>query len=535
MADAPPAFAPGTKLGDGGRYEIRRRVGVGGMAEVYKAIDNRLSDRVVAIKTLSATVADHPFAAKMRQLFIQEAQALSRVSDENVVDVLDFGVTESGTPYMVMEFLHGIDLGVFLKSTKPVPIDEAVDVMLGVCAGVYACHMAGIIHRDLKPANIFLSRTLKGRQPKVLDFSVAKVPVPQSADDIDRTRTDLIVGTPSYMSPEQALGRPANELSDQYSIGALLYRCLTRRPPHGVLPKPREMRPEIAPELEDVILRALDPTPAKRFATVHELGQRLLPFSSSAGRGRWKTYYHSAPRPFEPNTTGSISREIAAGLSGSEGATVVAEPYDFHVHERTTRIAVHDARADAVEATESTIVDPTPHRHTPSAASAAPPTVDVVMSPALGSGALSSTDIAPLQPAVTEKSAERADPPRDGTRAKIAVGFAIAAALVVVITIGGAVRLRTHAAARPTPTPPVVLGAPASLSAGLAPRASTINLPASPAPSAPSTSRSGSEPSSTVAIPSEARAPTRHARHHRPHTVGPDTIEYGGDGLPILH
>jgi len=231
----------------------------------------------VAIKTLLASVATHACGDRIRRLFIQEAQALSRVKDENVVDVLDFGViTDSETPYMVMEFLQGEDLGAFLKRTKQVDIADAVDVILGVCAGVHACHLAGIIHRDLKPANIFLAATLKGRQPKVLDFSVAKVLGPEN-DRADNTRTDLIVGTPSYMSPEQALGQPANELSDQYSIGALLYRSLTGCPPRGIVPRPRALRPEIPVDLEGTILRAIDSTPANRFRTVHELGQHLRP------------------------------------------------------------------------------------------------------------------------------------------------------------------------------------------------------------------------------------------------------------------
>ena len=308
MIDTPQALPIGTRLGDGERYEIRQRIGIGGMAEVYKAADTRLGNRIVAIKTLSASVAQHQFAARMRSLFIQEAQALSRVKDENVVDVLDFGTAADGTPYMVMEFLNGTDLGVFLKKNKQVTIEQAVDIMLGVCAGVHACHLAGIIHRDLKPANIFLTRTLKGEQTKVLDFSVAKVPIARSTPTVDQAKTDLIVGTPTYMSPEQALGRPANELSDQYSIGGLLYRCLTGRPPQGVLPRPRELRPEIPERLEAVILRALENQPDKRFATVHDLGHGLLPFASSSGRGRWRPYYLTPPLPVDPTTTGTLPR-----------------------------------------------------------------------------------------------------------------------------------------------------------------------------------------------------------------------------------
>ena len=401
VTETPQALPVGTRLGDGERYEIRQRIGIGGMAEVYRAVDTRLGNRIVAIKTLSASVAQHQFAVRMRDLFIQEAQALSRVKDENVVDVLDFGISSDGTPYMVMEFLNGTELGVFLKKNKQVSVEQAVDIMLGVCAGVHACHLAGIIHRDLKPANIFLTRTLKGELTKVLDFSVAKVPIARSAASVDQAKTDLIVGTPTYMSPEQALGRPANERSDQYSIGGLLYRCLTGRPPQGVLPKPHELRPEIPERLEAVILRALEAQPEQRFATVYDLGHGLLPFASASGRGRWRPYYRTPPQPVDPTTTGTLPRLPAptAGLTGAaEPATspsvpaTVAGQYDFKAHERTTSLD-RDGRirklAEAALSTKTTAVEGT---------------VPIV-APSLGaSGAISSIDV-PISEAKTGPSA----------------------------------------------------------------------------------------------------------------------------------
>jgi len=320
----------GARLGDGKRYEIRRKVGQGAMAEVYQAVDRRLNNRIVAVKTLSASLADHKFTKKMLALFIEEAQALSRVKDDNVVAVLDSGTSADGTPYMVMEFLHGRDLSGLLKEEKRLSVERTADIILAVCAGVHACHLAGIIHRDLKPANIFLEHTTKGEQPKVLDFSVAKVPVSR-----DQTRTDLIVGTPNYMSPEQALGRPADELSDQYSIGALVYRCLVGKPPQGLLARPREIRPEISEEFEAVLLRAMDPIPANRYPTVHHLGHHLLAFASPTGRLRWNSYYDTAPFavPVIMDRSSGASASIDAGLD----ATTKGRPYDFGIHERTTQ------------------------------------------------------------------------------------------------------------------------------------------------------------------------------------------------------
>ena len=346
-------FPVGTRIGDERRYEIRERIGKGAMAEVYKAVDTRLNNRIVAVKTLSASVETHVYRDRLRTLFVEEARALARIKDDNVVAVLDSGVTPAGTPYMVMEFLGGQDLAQLLKQEKILPVERAVDVILGVCAGVHACHLAGIIHRDLKPANIFLDVTLKGEQTKVLDFSVAKIPIGHDEDEKDRTRTDLIVGTPSYMSPEQALGKPANELSDQYSVGALLYRCLTGRPPQGVLPRPREDRPEIPEGLEQAVLRAMDARPEVRFPTVYDFGRALEPFASPMGRGRWKPYYTTPPV--------AVRAAVFAGPIGAvqvpsqnrplaDTSTTSVKPYDFKAHDRTTRVDQDNVR----EATTTT-------------------------------------------------------------------------------------------------------------------------------------------------------------------------------------
>jgi serine/threonine-protein kinase len=529
LADKPQTLPAGTRLGDGGRYELRQRIGVGGMAEVYRAVDTRLGSRVVAVKTLSTSVAEHPFAEKMRGLFIQEAQALSRVKDENVVDVLDFGTADDGTPYMVMEFLNGTDLGVFLRQNKHVAVDVAVDIMLGVCAGVHACHLAGIIHRDLKPANIYLSRTLKGEQPKVLDFSVAKVPLSRPAGDVDQAKTDLIVGTPSYMSPEQALGRPANELSDQYSIGALLYRCLTGRPPQGVLPRPREVRADIPERLEETILRALDPTPEKRFKTVHELGHALVAFASPAGRGRWKPYYRTPPRPIDPATTGPLPTEafnqVRAALADpvtapSAPATVGAPAYDFKAHERTTvpsSDAVAAAFAEAATSTKSTAVDVAASMLR-AGASPEPSSIDVVFSEA--------------RPASDLRHPTNGSAPSSATGARLGKrrvvrAASVGAAIVIAVTVA-TIRLRDRPAAPVAPPPPAWTNKPTE------PVAPSPNpAPAAPAPAAV-------EPARPVTAPSppeeEARpaSPSRRAKHRRAPPPG-SAIQYGDDGLPILH
>jgi eukaryotic-like serine/threonine-protein kinase len=522
MIDKPPAFVSGTRVGDGGRYEIRQRIGVGGMAEVYKAVDTRLGNRIVAIKALLASVATHPFAEKMRGLFIQEAQALSRVKDENVVDVLDFGTAADGTPYMVMEFLHGTDLGVALQQRKQMSVEDAVDVMLGVCAGVHACHLAGIIHRDLKPANIFLSRTLKGEQPKVLDFSVAKVPIARSPEEADQAKTDLIVGTPSYMSPEQAVGKPANELSDQYAIGALLYRCLTGRPPQGVLPRPREVRSEIPDGLEEAILRALEPAPETRFPTVHDLGQALLAFGSAAGRGRWKSYYGTAPRPIDPTVTGPLPEDLMrlaqaaqASVATIPPATVVAPPYDPKIHERTTRVEPGAKAASGIEPSwaKTTVVDS-----------------------AAGAGAHSIVDSAAATtidaPATRPPSTASMVAPAAKNHRRLIVVVAVLGAFVVTATVAGVQVRRNHRTGDVAPRAPEWTRASAVPSPALA---EPPPLP-SAEKSSPALAADKQEPERMLGgessqPPAAAQKPKRH-RHVSPSS---GDVQYLPDGLPVLH
>jgi serine/threonine-protein kinase len=536
MTDTPQALPIGTRLGDGERYEIRQRIGIGGMAEVYRAVDTRLGNRIVAIKTLSASVANHQFAERMRGLFIQEAQALSRVKDDNVVDVLDFGTSSDGTPYMVMEFLNGTDLGVFLKKNKQVPIEQAVDIMLGVCAGVHACHLAGIIHRDLKPANIFLTRTLKGELTKVLDFSVAKVPIARASASADQAKTDLIVGTPTYMSPEQALGRPANERSDQYSIGGLLYRSLTGRPPQGVLPRPSELRPEISDRLEAVILRALEAQPEKRFATVYDLGHGLLPFASASGRGRWRPYYRTPPQPVDPTTTGTFPRlpaPSAAATGAADPATAPSAPatvaanYDFKAHDRTTSLD-RDGRirrlAEAAFSTKTTAVDQGGPVAAPSTVAPPPITsVDVPMSDATTGPSASIPPGVPPRTGVTTSSSPSAV---RGRRKFVALFGAIAIVVLAVTVVG--IRSTRHHEPSPPPAPPAwtrtAAAPPPPQVAPDAPRSTEVPV----APTTPDLGAASATP------PAPMNPPTRAKRRHHPQP-STETIQYGADGLPILH
>ncbi|HXT97478.1 MAG TPA: serine/threonine-protein kinase [Polyangia bacterium] len=284
------------------RYELGELIGCGGMGAVYRAVDTKLG-RTVALKTATGSRSGARLTDRVRQRFLREAMALSKVEHRNVVQVLDFGFADDGTPFLVMEYLRGRDLGELLVATnKPLGITEAVDIMLGVCAALRACHRVGIIHRDLKPGNIFLAETDTGREVKVLDFGVSKAP---TADDL--TREGQILGTPQYLAPEQIDGK-VGPASDQYALGVLLYVCLTLHLPYeevedrallraietGRFEAPRELRKDLPEELEAIVLRAMHICPSERFESVYALGQRLWALASPRAQNEWRGYYYQA-------------------------------------------------------------------------------------------------------------------------------------------------------------------------------------------------------------------------------------------------
>ena len=317
------------------RYEIREPIGQGGMGAVYRAVDTKLG-RTVALKTVVAHRRGDRLTQEIRERFMREALAASRVDHRNVVQVLDFGFADDGTPYMVMEYLQGRSLGELVKeTTAPLPIDHVADVMLGVCAALRACHQVGIIHRDLKPANIFLCDTDTGWEVKVLDFGISKAPASE-----DLTEDGQIIGTPQYLSPEQIEGSVGPE-SDQYALGVLMYMCLTRELPYGSFQSmrlyraiaegrfdpPRKLRPDIPAGLEAIVLRAMHVSPGGRYESIHAHGQRLWEFASPRGQAQWKMlYFHTPPaglgrdRPKveKPPPDSTASLEPASARVGTE-------------------------------------------------------------------------------------------------------------------------------------------------------------------------------------------------------------------------
>ncbi len=311
-ARSPAGLSAGKRVD---RYELCELIGHGGMGAVYRALDTKLG-RTVALKTVPLSNHPTPPGLNVRERFLREALAISKVEHRNVVQILDFGLAPDGTPFLVMEHLRGRDLGsVLVESNTPLPVPYVADLMLGICAALRACHRVGIVHRDLKPGNIFLVETDTGTEVKVLDFGVSKVP---NAEDL--TRDGQILGTPQYLAPEQIAGQVGPE-SDQYALGVLLYACLTLRLPYeshrnadlfraiarGEFQPPREIRSELPEAIDSIVRRTMRISPVDRFESVHALGQALWPLCNPRAQQEWKSYYF-------PTTLGAQSPQAASEL-----------------------------------------------------------------------------------------------------------------------------------------------------------------------------------------------------------------------------
>ena len=201
----------------GGRYALLEVLGSGGMATVWRARDEVLG-REVAVKVLSP---QHAADAAFRARFEREARHVASLSHPRLVTVFDSGVDEA-TPFIVMELVAGRTLRQILDEAGALPADDAIAIAVGVCEALEAAHAAGLVHRDIKPANIALS----GGQVKVLDFGIARLEGPGGG-----TRTQAVLGTAAYLSPEQASGQPVGPQADLYALGCVLFEMLTGTPP----------------------------------------------------------------------------------------------------------------------------------------------------------------------------------------------------------------------------------------------------------------------------------------------------------------
>ncbi|MFZ6183897.1 protein kinase domain-containing protein [Nannocystis pusilla] len=298
---APATIHEGEVLAD--RYRVHHRLGKGGMGEVYLA-EHMDIGRKVAIKTLNAHLQDKP---EIADRFMQEARTSSRVRHSNIVDITDFGKTDHGAPFFVMEYLEGEDLKSVLKRERVLPWERARDIILQVCAALAAAHAHGVVHRDLKPDNIYLIRQGDQELVKVLDFGIAKV-ISEAGDEM--TQTGVLLGTPEYMSPEQAQEQPLDGRSDIYAMGVLMFRMFTGRLPFrakafmAVLgmhmqqppPRPSEVDPShpVSERQEAVILRCLEKKPEDRYQTADELAAAIRAIDAA---GAFDIHFEVVPAP----------------------------------------------------------------------------------------------------------------------------------------------------------------------------------------------------------------------------------------------
>jgi serine/threonine protein kinase len=261
-------------------YRFLRLIGEGGMANVYEAEHVVLKKRV-AIKVLKAHL--HETSAFIR--FQHEAQTASRVRHPNVVGVYDCGMSELGEPYMVMDLVVGETLDKRLKN-GPLSLDESLEIIKQVCAGVACAHENGVLHRDLKPSNIILENHGKEKVARVLDFGIAKI-VQESGTAALKTRTGELFGTPAYMSPEQIGGGTLDQRSDIFALGCILYELLTGQPPvvgnsiMEIMYKQVNNQPcslsqaslgrKFPKQLENIVFRSIAKEPSDRFATAKRM------------------------------------------------------------------------------------------------------------------------------------------------------------------------------------------------------------------------------------------------------------------------
>jgi eukaryotic-like serine/threonine-protein kinase len=277
-----------------GQYQLIRKLGEGGMGDVYLA-EHSLLKRPCALKLIKPEAGTDPVAMAR---FEREVQSAARLAHPNTIEIFDYGLTGDGTFYYVMEYLQGKSLADLVRTHGPIPAGRVIYLFRQVCAGLAEAHGLGLVHRDLKPANVFVAvRGGESDVSKVLDFGLVKLTRDPGAASLTSDMT--VSGTPMFMAPEQTVGdRSLDARADIYALGAMMYHALTGQPPftgenpfeimmaHSrdpVVP-PSQLNPAVPADLEQVVLRCLAKKPEERFPTARALGQAL---AACAAASEW--------------------------------------------------------------------------------------------------------------------------------------------------------------------------------------------------------------------------------------------------------
>ncbi len=305
-----------------GRYQIEARIGQGAMANVYRAFDPGIS-RVLAIKVLKREFCRDPDCAKR---FLREAKAAGALSHPNIVTIYDVGEIE-GFPYIAMELLEGVPLDATLRERGKFSISDVLHVGAQLAEALHYAHGQGVVHRDIKPSNILLN---KDGSIKILDFGIARVTEKNTASEAELVKTQIgqVLGTPRYMSPEQAMGRELDGRSDLFSVGAILYEMLTGQPAFNgssaatlalqittKKPAPITVQPECPPGLKFIVSKLLAKRPERRFANGEHLAQAI----ARECRSHEAVLHEGMVRrlPLQVRLTAAMTAIVAIVLAGS--------------------------------------------------------------------------------------------------------------------------------------------------------------------------------------------------------------------------
>lgn len=316
-----------------------RLVGQGAWATVYEAINVRIQRRV-AIKILNIELATQP---ELHARFAREAEAATQIESPFVVTVFDAGTLVDGRPYIVMEFLEGEDLGKRLKRLGPLSEEVAANYAIHLLSGLADAHATGILHRDIKPDNLVIVKSKHGDEVlKLVDFGISKPNVARP-EMLAMTKADSVLGSPVYMSPEQARGtRHMDHRSDLYSVGVVLFEALTRELPHDAenfnelmfkvaledAPDPRTKRPDLDPAMSVIVLKALARDPSARFQSAVEFRDALVMWAETRG----------LPSPANPYATSKV--RVRTKESGGFAANAADGPANPGLYDVQTSSSV---------------------------------------------------------------------------------------------------------------------------------------------------------------------------------------------------